>query len=164
MFNLHPSDGVVHIWPRQPDMDPLSITAGVIAVATIAAQVSHILAEIRGDWDALPGRIHALNNEVQDFNAVLHQVAIAVEDKKVSALGEHGHAAPAFVAQICRGKTSLLELKTILERLLAAGSKKRDAIPRVLLWRSEQRRVVLLQDEIKQVKSSLNVLLGASNS
>lgn len=88
---------------------------------------------------------------------VLHQVAIAVEDKKVSALDEHGHAAPAFVAQICRGKTSLLELKTILERLLAAGSKKRDAIPRGLLWRSEQRRVVLLQDEIKQVKSSLNV-------
>lgn len=127
----------------------------------IAAQVSHILAEIRGDWDALPGRIHALNNEVQDFNAVLHQVAIAV--RKVSALDEHGHAAPAFVAQICRGKTSLLELKTILERLLAAGSKKRDAIPRVLLWRSEQRRVVL-HDEIKQVKSSLNDLLGASNS
>jgi hypothetical protein len=158
------SDVAVHIWPCQPNMDPLSVAAGVIAVATIAAQVSHILAEIRGDWDALPGRIHALNNEVQDFNAVLHQVAIAVEEKRVSAQDEHGHAAPAFLAQIARGKTALLELRTILERLLAAGSKRRDAIPRVLLWRSEQRRVVLLQEEIKQVKSSLNVLLGASNS
>lgn len=28
-------DVVVHIWLRQPDMDPLSITAGVIAVTTI---------------------------------------------------------------------------------------------------------------------------------
>lgn len=106
-----------------------------------------------------------LNNEGQDFNAVLHQVAIAVEDKKVSALDEHGHAAPALLAQIARARrTALLELKAILERLLAAGSKRRDATPRVLLWRSERRRVVLLQDQIKQVKSSLNVLLGASNS
>ncbi|KXX73195.1 Ankyrin repeat domain-containing protein 7 [Madurella mycetomatis] len=143
-------------------MDPLSIAAGVIAVATIAAQVSNILAEIRNDWDALPGRIHALNNEIQDFKAVLHQVAIAVEEKRVSA--QDGHAAPTFLTQIARGKTALLDLKTILERLLSASPKKRDVIPRVLMWRREQRRVVLLQEEIKQVKSSMNILLGASNS
>ncbi|KAK0701881.1 ankyrin repeat-containing protein-like protein [Lasiosphaeria miniovina] len=143
-------------------MDPLSIATGVVAVATVAAQVCNILAEIRRDWDSLPGRIHALNNEMQDFNAVLHQIAIVAEEKRLSA--QDGHAAPTLLAQLARGKTALLDLKTILERLLSAGLKKREAIPRVMMWRTEQRRVLSLQEEIKQVKSSMNILLGASNS
>ena len=65
-------------------MDPLSITTGVITLATLAKQVTNVLAGIRQDWDSLPGRIHALNNEIQDFSVVLHQIVIAVEERKVS--------------------------------------------------------------------------------
>ncbi len=142
-------------------MDPFSITAGVITVATVAVQVSNIIAEIRGNWDALPGRIHALNNEIQDFNAVLHQVAIAVKERRFP--DQDGHIESTLPTQLARGERVLLDLRAILERL-STGPKKRDAIPRVLMWKREQGRVAILQEEIKQVKSSMNILLGASNS
>lgn len=142
-------------------MDPLSITAGIIALTTVASQVSNVLAEIRGEWDSLPGRVHALNNEIQDFNVVLYQVTIAVEERRLS--GQDGIGGSTLSVLLERGETVLLDLNVILEKL-SVGVRKRDAISRVLLWRKEQGRVALLQEDIKQVKSSMNILLGASNS
>lgn len=143
-------------------MDPLSITSGVIAVATLAKQISNVLAGIREDWDSLPGRIHALGNEMQDFSVVLHQIAIAVEERKVSCWNDGDESTlPALLA---RGETALVDLKGVLESLLSAGTRKREAIPRVRLWRREQGRIAALQNDVKQVKSSMNLLLGASNS
>lgn len=144
-------------------MDPLSITASIAALATIVAQVSHVLAEIRDDWDSLPGRIHALNNEIQDFTVVLHQVSIAVEERRLSGHDDDGKL--RLYDLITRGEEVVLDLKAILERLSsAAGIRKRDAIPRVLMWRRDQGRVAWLQENIKQVKGSMNILLGAANS
>lgn len=143
-------------------MDPLSITTGVIAVSTLATQVVKILAQIRDDWESLPGRIHALNNEVQDFSIVLHQVAVAAKERSVSFWDSHGKSTVS--TQLARGEAVLLDLKHTLERFSSAGVKKRDAISRSLLWRREQGQVAALQEDIKQVKSSLNVLLGATNS
>lgn len=144
-------------------MDPLSITAGIVALTTIVAQVSNVLAELRDDWDSLPGRIHALNNEIQDFNVVLHQVAIAVEERRLSGHDDDGKS--RLYDLIARGEEVLLDLKAILDRLSsAAGIRKRDVIPRVLMWRREQGRVAWLQENTKQVKGSMNILLGASNS
>ncbi|KAK1513545.1 ankyrin repeat domain-containing protein [Colletotrichum costaricense] len=143
-------------------MDPLSISAGIIAITTVAAQVANLLAGIREDWDSLPGRMHALSNEIQDFNVVLQQVAIAVKERRVS--GQDAYGESTLLPLLVRGNNVLVDLKAILERLLATGTKKKEAISRVLMWRREQGTVSSLQEQIKQVKSSLNVLLGASNS
>ncbi|KAL0764735.1 hypothetical protein CaCOL14_012541 [Colletotrichum acutatum] len=143
-------------------MDPLSIPAGIIAITTVAAQVANLLAGIREDWDSLPGRMHALSNEIQDFNVVLQQVAIAVKERRVS--GQDAYGESTLLPLLVRGNNVLVDLKAILERLLATGTKKKEAISRVLMWRREQGTVSSLQEQIKQVKSSLNVLLGASNS
>lgn len=143
-------------------MDPLSITTSMIALATLAKQVTNVLAGIRNDWESLPGRIHALSNEIQDFSVVLHQIAIAVEERKVSCWdGPDESTLPGLLA---RGETALLDLKGVLENLLSAGTRKREAIPRIRLWRREQGRISALQNDVKQVKSSMNLLLGASNS
>ncbi|OHE91175.1 B-cell lymphoma 3-encoded protein [Colletotrichum orchidophilum] len=143
-------------------MDPLSISAGIIAITTVAAQVANLLVGIREEWDSLPGRMHALSNEIQDFNVVLQQVAIAVKDRRVSGLDAYGEL--TLLPLLTRGNHVLMDLKAILERLLATGTKKKEAISRVLMWRREQGTMSSLQEQIKQVKSSLNVLLGASNS
>lgn len=143
-------------------MDPLSITTGVITLATLAKQVTNVLAGIRQDWDSLPGRIHALNNEIQDFSVVLHQIVIAVEERKVSCWNDNDES--TLPRLLTRGETALVDLKGILESLLSTGVRKREAIPRVRLWRREQGRIAALQNDVKQVKSSMNLLLGASNS
>lgn len=145
-------------------MDPLSLTASVVAVTTVAVQVGKVLANLHEDWESLPGRVHALNNEIQDFTAVLQQVSMAICERKLSRWDSHGDTPLPTV--LARGETALLEIKLVLEKVISAssGSRRRDAIPRVLLWRKEQGRIAALQETIKQIKSSLNVILGASNS
>ncbi|KAJ6788207.1 hypothetical protein PWT90_02172 [Aphanocladium album] len=144
-------------------MDPLSLTASIIAVTTVAVEVGKVLASLHEDWESLPGRVHALNNEIQDFRVVLNQVSIAVQERKLTSLDGHGDS--TLPAVLGRGEQTLLEIKVVLDKIIASsGSRKRDAIQRVLLWRKEQGRFAILQEVIKEAKSSLNVILGASNS
>jgi enamine deaminase RidA (YjgF/YER057c/UK114 family) len=56
-------------------MDPLSVTASVIAVATLAAQITSALSELRTLCKQLPGRAHALSNKISDIEVFLVQVA-----------------------------------------------------------------------------------------
>ncbi|KAI0100251.1 hypothetical protein GGR51DRAFT_356970 [Nemania sp. FL0031] len=60
-------------------MDPLSVTASVIAVATLAGQTCKYLKELRTLMGALPGRLHTLNNEVADMELVLQSVADLIQ-------------------------------------------------------------------------------------
>ncbi|KAK7957231.1 uncharacterized protein PG986_006453 [Apiospora aurea] len=48
-------------------MDPLSIAASVTALATLATQICSVISQLRSLCKSLPGRLHALNNEVADF-------------------------------------------------------------------------------------------------
>ncbi|OAA52958.1 ankyrin repeat containing protein [Cordyceps fumosorosea ARSEF 2679] len=144
-------------------MDPLSLTASIVAVTTVAVQVGKLLTGLHEDWEALPGRVHALNNEIQDFTVVLNQVNIAAQERRLSHWGSRGHL--SLHAVLARAEVNLLDIKAILDKIVASsGSRKKAAIPRLLIWRKEQGRLAALQEMIRQVKSSLNVILGASNS
>ena len=140
-------------------MDPLSLTAGVIAVATVAAQIGSVFAELRTHCIELPGRLHALNNEVADIEVVLYQVAAAVNDRS-SLPASDQTAIPQLLKQ---AKTKLSELNDIIERLAATCDRKK-VILRASAWRKEQPKLQALQEDIKTVKCSLNIMLGASNS
>ncbi|KAF3897021.1 hypothetical protein GTR04_0360 [Trichophyton interdigitale] len=48
-------------------MDPLSVTASIIAVGTVAGKICSAFTELRSLCRSLPGRLHALNNEVADL-------------------------------------------------------------------------------------------------
>ena len=60
-------------------MDPLSVTAGIIAVAGLAAKSGLAFHNLRTACKSLSGRLHALSNEVVDIELVLRQVAPVVE-------------------------------------------------------------------------------------
>jgi hypothetical protein len=62
-------------------MDPLSIIASSIAVATLAASTCEAFSNLRALCKSFPGRLHALNNEVADIEIVLIQVAKVVEER-----------------------------------------------------------------------------------
>jgi enamine deaminase RidA (YjgF/YER057c/UK114 family) len=67
-------------------MDPISVTASVIAVATLAAQIAAALSDLRTLCKQLPGRLHALSNEVSDVEVVLIQVAKVIEERSCSPI------------------------------------------------------------------------------
>jgi hypothetical protein len=145
-------------------MDPLSIISGVIAVATTAAQVSSTLSDLRRLCKQLPGRLHALNNEVSDIEVVLYQVAKVVEERSCSLIPTTETDRDTIPQILKKAETKLTELKEIIDRISSATTRGSVTLFRAGLWRKEQPKLQALQEDIKAIKSNLNVILGASNS
>lgn len=143
-------------------MDPLSLTASIAGVITITTQICVIISEIRHEFAALPGRIHALRNETEDLRVVLYQVTNLLEERKNNGLT--GNVESEIWKLLGEGEQRLLTLKGILGNIRKTSFKKRDAIFRTLTWRKNQEVIAQLQFDIQRLKSSLNVLVGASNS
>ena len=140
-------------------MEPLSVAASVIAVATVAAHIGKAFADLRRHCSELPGRLHALSNEVTDIEFVLHQVAAVLQER--NSLSENDISSiPPLLGQ-AGGK--LQELKDILGRLAETCTRRR-VLLRASVWRKWHPKLHALQADIRGIKCSLNVLLGASNS
>lgn len=141
-------------------MDPLSISISVLTVATVAGQVGAAFSKLREDCLELPGRLHALNNEVADIKVVLRQVATLLKERdQLSATDTE--AIPPLLAQ---ANARLLELSSAVDSLAETAGGRIKLISRTRAWRKWQPRLQNLQTELRDVKCSLNILLGASNS
>ncbi|KAF1950393.1 hypothetical protein CC80DRAFT_240896 [Byssothecium circinans] len=141
-------------------MDPLSITASVIAVATLAAKTCVLFTSLRQTYDILPGRLHALNNEVVDFEAVCRQVVATLNQRASAKLS--AHCDDSILHLIQQAEQTLFKLQTILHSLTAASHRSR--LSSANAWRKQQPQLEQLQETIKTIKCSLNILLGASHS
>lgn len=140
-------------------MDPLSVAASVVAVATFAKQVSDAFQALRQCSAELPGRVHALNNDVTDLEIVLHQVASVSHEQKCFSPSDDD----AILNSVEQAREKLAEIKSIIDRLVEATQGSNMFI-KANLWRKLQPRLQILQDSIQNIKCSLNLLLGASNS
>lgn len=141
-------------------MDPLSLAASVIAVAELAGAICSAIATLRSICKSLPGRLHGVNNEVADLELVLSQLALLLKERAVLPDSEHS-AIPHLLRQ---ARLKLTELETIVRRLTTACTASRILLLGASIWRKEQSRLQALQDDISTVKSSLNIMLGASSS
>ncbi len=143
-------------------MDPLSISAAIVGICAAAASTRRAFKELRDLCKTLPGRLHALSNEVSDIELVLHQVASVVGERtSQSALKEH----EAYIQHLLdQAGSKLDELRTIVEALTDIVKTTKIPIFRAHAWRKNQPRLQALQEDVKTVKCSLNIMLGASNS
>ncbi|KAL8860454.1 MAG: hypothetical protein Q9178_003113 [Gyalolechia marmorata] len=143
-------------------MDPLSLTAGIIAVAGLAAKTGIAFNDLRTACKTLPGRLHALSNEVVDIELVLRQVALVVDKREKDPFFKQQQAnIPHLLKQ---ARTKLDELRAIVVKLTEVSANTKIALFRVTAWRRDQPKLLALQEDIKTVKCSLNIMLGASNS
>lgn len=142
-------------------MDPLSIAASAITVATLAASTCRAFAELRSLCKTLPGRLHALNNEVADIEVVLIQVATVFQERACSI---PDNKQEVILRLLMRASNKLDELRLTVEQLTRLCDRTRIAVVQAHAWRKEQPKLRILQDDIKTIKCSLNIVLGASNS
>jgi hypothetical protein len=70
-------------------MDPLSIIASVLTLATAAAQIGTAISRLR-HFGEVPGKIYALKNEVSDLEVVLRQIGQALKQKSLAPDNAHG--------------------------------------------------------------------------
>ena len=143
-------------------MDPLSITTSIISIAAVAASTAQAFKELRELCKTLPGRLHALSNEVSDIELVLHQVALVIEKRtgKSTIEGQEAH----IQHLLDQAGSKLKELKVIVDALGGLAKTTKTSIFRAHAWRKNQPKLQALQEDIKTVKCSLNIMLGASNS
>lgn len=143
-------------------MDPLSITAAIVGIGAVAATTGRAFKDLRELCKTLPGRLHALSNEVSDIELVLYQVASLIEKRAGDpALREQ----EAYLYHLLdQAGSKLSELKSIVETLTAIIKTAKVPVFRAQAWRKNQPRLQALQEDIKTVKCSLNIMLGASNS
>jgi hypothetical protein len=140
-------------------MDPLSITTSVIAIAALAGQIGSAFARLRALSKEMPGRLHALNNEVADIEVVLHQVAAVIEERTCLPVTDE----TTITQLLGQAKARLDELKEIVEHLITTCTEKGIVIS-ANAWRKRQPRLQCLQEDIKTIKGSLNIIIGTSNS
>ena len=143
-------------------MDPLSITAAIIGIGAVASSTSKAFKDLRQLCNTLPGRLHALSNEVADIELVLYQVTLLYQDRQ----GD-----PALRDQevhmkdlLDEAEAKLGELKAIVQSMTTTIATTRVPLLRANAWRKNQPRLQILQEGIKNIKCSLNIMLGASNS
>lgn len=137
-------------------MDPLSITTAIIAVATLAKEITSTFTELRSFGEKLPGRLHALNNEIVDLETVVAE--FASHSEKRATLPDSDQV--SVVRLLERARTKLLELQTIIARF---RDLYRDAtiLTATKIFYTERGKLQELQDDIRSVKSDLNVMQGA---
>ncbi|KAL8746941.1 MAG: hypothetical protein Q9190_001103 [Brigantiaea leucoxantha] len=143
-------------------MDPLSLTASIIALTTLTTQCLKAFSALRNNCRSLPGRLHALDNEVTDTHAVLTDIStlLAERGKKSIPEEEQGNA----LTHVNQLTTKLTELKNIVDSLTVLCSRSRTLWATAIAWPKVQGRLSSLQEDIKSAKSRLNLLLGTSNS
>ncbi|TVY81515.1 Ankyrin repeat, PH and SEC7 domain containing protein secG [Lachnellula suecica] len=146
-------------------MDPLSVIASSVAIATLAAQTCKALANLRSIYKTLPARLHAINNEVVDLEVVLRQLAEVISERANLPLPDNGDT--NILPLLKEADSKLVELKTIVEEFGAFSARTRSKkIPlyRAHGWTKQQPRLEVLQEDIRTIKSNLNIILGATNS
>lgn len=142
-------------------MDPLSITTAVIAVAGLAANTCSAISDLRSLCKSLPGRLHAVSNEVADLELVLNHVATLLKDRTAALGSQSLEAIPHLLLQ---ARSKLNEIRAIVDKLTTASDRSKTPLIGASIWRKEQGRLQALQEDLRTVKSTLNILLGASNS
>ena len=148
-------------------MDPLSITASAITVAALAEATCRAFVELRELCKSLPGRLHAISNEVTDLNVVLVQVAKVFKERASSVDADQQHQTNNHTVVphlLVRAEAKLDQLHKTLQSLIATCHHAKFTLLQAYAWRKEQPQLRALQEDINSIKCNLNVALGASNS
>ena len=141
-------------------MDPLSIAASAITVAALAASTCRTFSELRSLCRSLPDCLHSLNNEVADTELVLDQLATVCSER--TSLVEEAEQQSTF-RLLGQASVALSQLQDILKRSTELSDCSRFVLIQARAWRKEQPKLEKLQDDIKRVKDTLGIMLGASN-
>lgn len=142
--------------------DPLSIAASAITVAALAEKTCRAFVELRELCQTLPGRLHALSNEVTDIHVVLVQVVRVFEERASSI--DPPTVTNVVPRLLVRAEAKLEQLHLTLQSLIAACDRAKFTLLQAYAWRREQPQLRALQEDINTIKCNLNVALGASNS
>lgn len=141
-------------------MDPLSVTASVIALVGLTAQVVKGINRLSVALRDGPAEILALNNEVADLQAILES---AKEFARTTSPGQHvdknqlesPRATPLLNIHLVTAREKLAELHDLLQRCLV----KQNRAKLLAQWLRERKKATALQQDLRNVRTNLSTSL-----
>ena len=135
-------------------MDPLSVTASVLAVTGVAVQVAKKLRKLRGFCNP-SGEIHAVENEIADLQAVFKNIERIIAERKDQS-NQAQEQLLDLVNSLKRAKEVLLELDSILNyRLIGSYTVCGEPKFARVAWIRERSKVKTLQEDLRGVRLQL---------
>ena len=134
-------------------MDPLSLTASLIAILGVGGSISKGLRKIH-QMKRAPEILLQLNNEITDLNVLVLTVDEIYRQLSDPMLARQ----PEVICEtLIRAKNTILELKKLVEYVL---TKKTDTDPEVarLAWVRSINRIKEMKEEIRHARSDLNAV------
>lgn len=142
-------------------MDPLSVTASVVAIVGAAGTVSlsiKKLLSLRGTSDA----VLALNNEVSDLQLVLQGINALLQKKSSSIQPEIGSSIRNTSNQATK---CLQDLNAIIDfKSMSTGKVHGKPKFNRTAWFRQHRRIQRIQEDLRSLRTKLITALGILNS
>lgn len=142
-------------------MDPLSITAGIIAVVGASGTVGKGLRKLVALRNA-PDCLFQLNNEVTDLQLIVQAVVINAHDSSAddsAAAAQHQLIRNA----LSRVKKVVLELEELIEYALTKVTDSGSKIDKVA-WLRAEKKIQNVKDKIRDAKGDLTIASHFVNS
>lgn len=141
--------------------DPLSITASVIAIGTLATQVCETLVSLRVRTD-FKGRLHTIKSEISDLQTVLNHASSVLDERSKQKLSNDALEAVSSILR--RIQVNLKQQDRIACRLAKPSDSTKGKIIASGLWLKEKPKLQQLREELRSLKASLVMCFGASNT
>jgi ankyrin repeat protein len=146
-------------------MDPLSLTANLIAVIGVAATVARRLERLRKNWNGAPTTIFTLSNEISDLQLIFNVCKDAIEDldeqtnqKWQSTL----HLASQIVA---KAEMQLNQLEELVSMCLipsnTSGAIQLFKVDRLKWLQNGNKKAKRIQEALHNIKQDLVMMLDA---
>lgn len=145
--------------------DPFSIIAGVISIATVAAQSSQALSNLIDNIREAPREIRAVARDVHAYRSIVSSLKIAVEERDVKSAVSGDAALVEMIGNLSYPLNTFEEaLQSLVSRMLIGfGRSESNAFRKSTLnvkWGFFARKEVKeLQSRLEAAKSTLNAAL-----
>ena len=152
-------------------MDPLSLTAGIIAIIGASGEAAKVVRRI-ASLKGAPDVILALNNEIADLGLLVSAIEHAYQNQQnggVPLPGNRIHSADveaSIVSSLKQVNDRVLELQAFHTRLIRSTPGSSSSTVTSLnksVWLVEQKRVKRLQDDFRSARLKLVTALGVLN-
>jgi hypothetical protein len=153
-------------------MDPLSITAGIIAVLQATCSLLSVCYDFRAAVRKAPSSLHRVIEEIRDLRNILESLQRISDD--IYSPGKTNPEIKVSFERLCESdkgplatclqELAALEAKIIPASYVGSSVSQRKALIRILGWRLRDREVKASLERLERCKKTLSLAITADQS
>ena len=144
-------------------MDPLSLTASIIAILGAGGSIVSGLQKFASLWQ-VPDAILALSNEISDFKLVVQMTHDLLQDGANQANSNPTTHTESLKPILIRAKEKLLELEILIQYHLITHGRNGEPEFSKIAWVRECGKARAIQDKIRSIRMNLVAVIGILTS